>query len=297
MSNRSTGLPADAPHGSNSPSSDAEAVQAIATAAWRQGSVLPVPLVRTLPQGLGPTDFDAATGLFIVVSHSCDVTADSFEKEPVVELITARQIPVAGVDGSLTHGKNPRRFQWIDDTNQLAYEVRAHDVIQTDRRHLVGFEPDDARTINPRVGDELSMWLAKRRWRVAFPDEFNRRLIAVVERIHKLLKQRGDRLSGVYVVGADDELEGDAEYRLVLVATLPVGDFEDGHVRAASQAVVDGVAAQIASCEGIDVVEATLASEAEITLDDLRLMKRFDFDYLSWREDPPGPIAPGETDL
>ena len=78
-----------------------------------------------------------------------------------------------------------------------------------------------------------------------------------------------------------DELGAGEAYEVSLVATMDTERFVDSPRRQRAQLAVDTVAAKLQACEGVEVIDAALVSEAEISLADERLLRRFDFDYLS----------------
>lgn len=79
----------------------------------------------------------------------------------------------------------------------------------------------------------------------------------------------------------DVELPNDQTYRLVVWATMKSENYQDEAKREKAQKVVGEIESTLTQCEGIDVDEVMLITEQEITLDQLRLLKRWDFDSLS----------------
>ena len=63
-------------------------------------------------------------------------------------------------------------------------------------------------------------------------------------------------------------------------------DYLDPAKRTRAQEALDGAMALLGRCAGIDVDEWALLSEADLSLDDVRLLKRWDsFDEVSFSED------------
>ena len=52
------------------------------------------------------------------------------------------------------------------------------------------------------------------------------------------------------------------------------------------------IADALDACDGIEVVDHALGSEAAFTLDDLQYFQRWDWDYRSHSGEPGGEIAP-----
>ena len=50
------------------------------------------------------------------------------------------------------------------------------------------------------------------------------------------------------------------------------------------------IEAELDNCDGIDVVQSELRSESQVSLAELRLLKRWDFDDLTLRDDDPDAI-------
>jgi len=117
--------------------------QKIRDAGWRQGSILPLELVRRLiKDGSCPSleEFreSADDDWWLVVSQDCDVVQRDFDKEPFVEIIRV-ETTEAHVGGD-HWGKNPRRFQFVDKatgTEQL-FQVIVHDRLRIDRHRAIG---------------------------------------------------------------------------------------------------------------------------------------------------------------
>ena len=264
------------------------------TSGWRQGSIVPDSLAEKLVFE-EILSLDPVPGqLFLVVSHDCDVQNGSFSREPSVELI--RAIPRESDDGSLRHGRNPRKLL-VDvetQTDSRLFEMSVQDRIVLDRRLLLGNDPDNARRLDPRTLRIVVRWLMNRYDRAAFPDAFNERLRPVHQRIRKSLARGGSNISGIYLKVEDDELSEGTEYHVFAEATMPVEAYENSEIRRLAQTCFDEVAGAIADCDGIVVSEHVLVSEGDFTVDELRQLTRWDWDDLSLREDPPGELAPRE---
>ncbi len=69
--------------------------------------------------------------------------------------------------------------------------------------------------------------------------------------------------------------------------------YADPPSRLRAQKAVDAVAVALRGCPDIQVDDAGIYSEEEITIDDLRLLKRWDWDWISL-DDPDGALPPSE---
>lgn len=251
---------------------------------WAQGSVISARLQAHLNLG------DASETLALVVSHDCDVVNGSFELEPYVEVLVAKR--VERLDGNKLRGKNPRLIQLTvsaGDSEDVLIEASAYDRHFVDRRLLATDDP--AWTIGVRPRTELIRWLAARYVRAAFPDAFNERIALAQKQIAKLVKRSGKHLSGIYILVQDDELDS-GDYEIQVRATMEVEDHDDLAKRKTCTALLDKVVTAINECDGIDVYDHRVVSEAEFSLDDLRLMKRWDWDHISLKQDPAESMAP-----
>lgn len=254
---------------------------------WRQGCIAPPKLVQEwrqegqIPSHVGPGD------LLILVSHDCDITHVSLAAEPSVELLAARLLPEGKTDSLLFHGRNPRRlhFSVMIDGSPQAAEARAHERFAIGRTWLANQGPDSSRLCDERTIDEIVSWLIKRYSRTAFPDTFDARRKKAQRPIARALQTNGKNIREVFIaMNSWGELPGGVPYQIHVVATMEADAFGDATKRGQAQQALDVMEEKLQACDGIEIVEALLVSEANVTLDDIRLMQRFDFDYLSTDE-------------
>jgi hypothetical protein len=245
---------------------------------WRQGSVVSPELVSVLRRrGFSPPSDDC---IALVLSHDCDVVNGRFSKEPLVELAWLTRIEKP--DGRNTRGKNPRCLHLPlrqADGRELWWELTAPCRFTEDRRLLLSSRPSADLTLPARDKRVVASWLAKRHDRSAFPDGFNRRL--PTKGLKGALETGSAYISELYLWGADDELAEGEPYEILLCAVMTVEDFGDPEHRTAAVHCLQELEALLDACPGIEVLEARLVSEAEFTLDDLRRLRRWDFDWLS----------------
>jgi hypothetical protein len=223
--------------------------------------------------------------LVIVVSHDCEVCQPTLSKEPSVDLIVVRVLD-RGVDGGLTLGKHPRilEFQAEFDGRSLTGRVSAAERWLAPRERLVTTGPSGHLRTTP--ANLIPMWLAGRYIREAFPDEFNRRWSPIGGDLKRVLGDQAADLAAIYLAMEDVDLPNGTDYVLVLRGTMLDEHYAIPARRTAAQLALDATAALLAGCEGIDVVDAVLVSEVDISLHDIRMMKRWSpFDTLSLAED------------
>jgi hypothetical protein len=208
--------------------------------------------------------------------------------------LVLRRTDVVNEDGNLFWGKNPRKLQlWHDGpSGRELYESHAYDRLVVDRRVLLDAGPDGDYPLTPEAIRLIRLWIGKRYNRDAFPDAFETRLRGAGSKIRRLLTSSGDLLSGIYLqLDSWDELPKEIPYRIGIRATMKVSRYEDAPSRRRSSALLDQIAACMAQREGIEVLDHRLESEVELTIDDLSYVRRWDFDELSIRTNPPGDLV------
>jgi hypothetical protein len=98
-------------------------------------------------------------------------------------------------------------------------------------------------------------------------------------------------VSGVYArLDTTEELDDSKVYRIILRVVVTPEACEDVDREKRALGIVSEIRKLLAQCSGINVEDADVASESEITLQDLRNqnMVRWDFDYLSPEEEGMG---------
>jgi hypothetical protein len=245
---------------------------------WRQGSILSRNLLKAVleKQELGELEADVG----VVVSHDCDVTNSSWEAEPNVELLVGRM--VKDPDKSLWWRKNPRRLQIPHEGVFLEFRVR--DRIVVEREYLVGEEP--AGRVDEQQLREIRGWITARYLRAAFPDEFNLRSRSAVQTLRRYFKKVDDcgLLNAIYILIADEELGPDRAYQIMLIGTMHEADYQVPESRERARTVLLEIESELGGCAGIDLIDAELRSEADLSVADLRSLKRWDFDDLTIRD-------------
>jgi hypothetical protein len=85
----------------------------------------------------------------------------------------------------------------------------------------------------------------------------------------------------VYLTLEDRELPEREPYSIVVRGIISVEDAADPAKRELAQQCVDGLAALLNACAGIQVLDSALVREDEFTLHDLARAKYWDWDWLS----------------
>lgn len=273
---------------------DSDATQ-IKTNGWRQGSVLPDPFVQHLTEKSILTPSEHARK-FIIASHDCDVTNRSFAAEPAVELLSAEVLPASKKDGNYFWGRNPRYYQ-LERKGAGAttvWQFSIQERLWLPRRHLLDSEPDAALAMPPDDIRRLALWLARRYHRVAFPDEFVDRTKGATQKLRRPLKKHGDLLTAVFLLGVDEDLPPETPYEILIYGPMRAEDWSDPEQRASAQVLLNKVEAAFGQSPGVEVTQSVLCSEADISLDDRRRLRHWDFDDLTIQGEGPAALPPAD---
>ncbi len=258
---------------------------------WQQGSILSPEACEKLKL-LRPER--AQYG--IVLSQDCDVVA-ACETEDVVEVIAATF--VEQVDPSALYGKHPRRLAVALDGSSQHFELNIRHRTYVAKPALAEFEPLTSFRVTRRDVRIMARWIAKRYTRDAFPDAFNLRLLAAKRPLEKLSKSESGRsVTQVFIAMAEpeDELPPDQPYRIALWFAFRDDPSLGAKRRADAERFASSFLEALRSCAGIDVSEETVVrSHAEISLEELESMKRFDLDFRSFAPKPGGDSPPSSV--
>jgi hypothetical protein len=263
-------------------------VEEIRRKGWRQGSaVSTLPDVNGIPTTVGTGPGGSPCG-WILISHDCDIVHHDLDNEPSVEFIA--MWPIDAADGNFLHGKNPRRLHMKVGTS--AVEFRAAAMVRIPRASLAELSLVPEMGLPKADADDLVNWVARRYVRSAFPDEFNNRLKTCSKDIHKLFGSGGTDIAAAYLLlSTSEELPEGEKYEVDLVLAMREDDFNDTEKRGTANELLGKLTKLFGGCPGISMGEADVKSEGEITLSQLRHLKRLDLDHLSYDEAaaPPSP--------
>ncbi|MEY2931674.1 MAG: hypothetical protein RL033_2423, partial [Pseudomonadota bacterium] len=112
-------------------------------------------------------------------------------------------------------------------------------------------------------------------------------------KIETALKKSGKHVTGIFLaILPNAECSAEESYQVALrvtatKATLGVEALELELTRATQQ-----IANALSGCDGIDIVDYALVSEAAFPLADLHFFQRWDWDYRSHSGEPGGKVAP-----
>lgn len=259
---------------------DEEAGATLRRLGWHQGALLPVNPGSRLAQLL-----EEGVTHAVVVSQDCDIVANAVI-EPCVDLLPASVTTY--FEGDLLYGKNPRRLCLELESGQFAIvDIRHRQTVEKVSVADIVPLPTPVVATHRRI---LAKWLGKRYTRPAFPDAFNGRLETQKKKLAQLSKREDGKLvTGIYMMlNIENELSSSESYEVTIWFACRTEVADDLKERVEAYAT-DFVAAMRA-CQGIEIIEHEVRAEFDISLEDLRSMKRFDFDF---RSDAPKPG--GET--
>lgn len=264
---------------------------------WRQGSVLPKHLCNSAKGSFKLFPPLEPEALVIIISQDCDILHHSYEGEPYVETLIARPLPGNQRNGNHFHGKNPRQLQFAlqTDTSTQLYSVNIHEKSRIDRKLLLEGLPEPSIQLDSVIIELLVRWTAKRYTRAAFPNEFNERCRPAANRIRDRLQSKGELITAIFLeLNSYEELELTQTYEVTIYATARRETCENEREEEIAIALVAMLEKQLNSCDGVEVKEADLRSEEDISLSDLRHLRRWDYDSLSYRDNDIQGMAPYE---
>ena len=268
---------------------------------WRQGSVFRATdvqsvLAAAVDQHPSPPINDSVDRL-MVLTQDCDLVHDRLEDEPWAELIPLRPIGPYNKnrDNPCLYSKNPRRlvFQIEGDPSAGWWCVDPHSRFRVPRETLPTLAPDPEKSLPEKTAKVLARWISRRYTRAAMADAFNARLSQKSREMGDLWKSSdAEAVSGVYLLGAREELPEGQDYQLDVILSIASDSSRDRVLLERAQRVsrvLDGI---LESCPGIEVVRLSERPEQDITLGELRNYQRLDLDYRSGSDRPnaSGPV-------
>lgn len=255
---------------------------------WRQCSCFTLNMISSL-KGENTLLHEDNCGIYIILTHSCSVSIDDYEKEPYAEYILAR--PIENYNSAYLGRKHPRilHVPIISNGNEKWFELSITDRSFFDRKLLSAFAPSSDHNIPENSASQIIRWVTARYDAPAFPDEFNFRLSkSSRDKIAKKLKESA--ITGVYIAlePFEEELNKDENYLIELVITTEVELSKEKRINCDN--IANDIKNIIEKCEGIILEGAGVAvvGEEELTLADLRNLHLMQFDYLSERDNPGG---------
>jgi hypothetical protein len=111
------------------------------------------------------------------------------------------------------------------------------------------------------------------------------RIAPIKAKLSKKLKKDGEDVNVYAGFNTLEELPVGEAYRIILRVVISAEVCEDDAREQRANSVVSEMEKLLAVCEGIELEDAKLVADSEITLDEFHHLRRWDFDYLSPEEE------------
>jgi hypothetical protein len=253
----------------------------IENAGWRQGSVLSASMVGYLV-AKGSLPVQAGDGIWCVLTQDCDLVHHDLSGEPKVEVVFARHVDEP--DKGYTWSKNARELHLRDDTlaQSLAFHTRDRETIP--RWLFCDFLPSE-KSLDSDSIKLLARWVSRKYYRAAFPNTFNNRIGKKTEdKIKKLLQKSPGHFREIHIQITLDEFPDNQDYNTIILCIAADDALESDEAYDATTELAKKFRALLQACDGINVVECEVKSRAEVTLEELDSMQRWDFDSITIRQ-------------
>lgn len=243
---------------------------------WLQGSILPKELVAQIREQYPILNELNDEDKIVICSHDCDVNAIRFDTEPFVELVIARK---SKKDRGKRLGKSSRYLQ-IQIEEQVWYSVWAAERFFIERQRLAQYSPAGQLTNDSKK--TLAEWLARRYSRAAFPSEFDRRVKEIRESIENELEKVQRYIFGLYFNINQGEVGQSEPYKLLGYAVMKEADYADSWKREKVATAIVKIQSYLYSINIEFRDDIQIVSDEEFSIANLRLLKRWDWDILSY---------------
>ncbi len=247
---------------------------------WRQGSLFLA----------SPQDIDCGQSaekvLYVLVTHSCDVLQESFEKEPYAEAIFVKKIPIQ--HNAFINGKNPRKIhiKLSCAGKDCWYEFSLAKRVFFDRKKLASLKPlPDYKIKDDKDLENLIRLLADKYDRVAFPDTFKKRIGSGEDKIRDILKKDGEDILGLLIdLNSHEELDAMQPYEIRLFMIIDKNQ-NDEDIKFLD--ILDRIVSKL-DVKGINVSESMVTKLEKMTAQEYLDMKYWSFDDLCYGDEQQG---------
>lgn len=243
---------------------------------WSQSAVIPESLRAVINQNASQSIKD--DDVLIVLSQSCDLIHHDYDNEPYVEVIIASPLNSDKLDKSLFDSRNPRVLQLhiIIDGNQHLFQIKSHNKISFPRNLLEDHKPRENIKI---LGSNIPMWIGKKYFRPALPNNFNSRFNQ--EAVKKILKKNHEPIERFFLnLKSFKELEDDEIYEVEMLGVVS----DKAKMVDANKLMFD-LEAAMNKCTGIKALNFQARMEDDISLAVIRKYLAWTpYDYLSISE-------------
>ncbi len=220
---------------------------------------------------------------YLVISQTCDLVHDNFDIEPYFEVLRVQQV-TGSPKIEYAAGKNSRILHQSFSCfgGDCYFFGQPSDRFFVDRALLLEHEPEIFITENEM--DIIINWIVNRFARAAFPEEFVKRWKERHKKIERIIKKLL-AVKDIYIkLEPFCEIPDDAAYQIEIYLVLENQDFDDVAIHKQYTDFARSLEDQFNSCHLIDVEIIEPRSMADMTLDELQYLKRWDYSYLSYRD-------------
>ena len=99
------------------------------------------------------------------------------------------------------------------------------------------------------------------------------------------MQKKGEDISDIYIsLNPYEEIDESEKYEMHIVGSVPTEIISDWKRRTKADGAVTKVAEFLNSCDGIEVIDCYTRAENKISIDDLKYMKIWNFDYITLRK-------------
>ncbi len=187
---------------------------------WRQGHILTTESLKALDI-IPAAEDEEFVGL--VTSHDCDLAHHDFAAEPDCEVIVGKVIDAEKIGGQYTDAKHPRRLHLSFTAGSVKI---CGDFLATQKRLIKKSDlgdvhkPCDVVSLTPDELSTLQRWLTARYKRATFPNEFNKRLGPLRDKIGKIIDKTDGCITAIYFSvdkNHDNERKGEDDIYELLI--------------------------------------------------------------------------------
>lgn len=243
---------------------------------WLQLSIVP----EELQEAVGRDSFAnkiKKDDILIILSQSCDVLHHDYNKEPNVEVVVANRINEAGLNKVFFDTRHPRTLQFYIniDGEKLLFQIESYNKFSFPRALLADYEPRK----NVKVLlSTIPMWIGKKYFRPAFPDNFNSRLKPQDKAIKKLIERGHEPIDQFFLsINSLNELDDNQVYEIEMLGVVS----DKSKINEASNLLskLEGI---MNNCVGISASNFSARMDSDITLAVVKTyMPWIPYDYLS----------------
>jgi len=226
--------------------------------------------------------------VFVVLTHDCSLIHPKLKREPYLEYVAA--IPIDTPNAQNTEAKDIRCLHLpLSVSGEIKnFELQMAKRGFIDRSPIQHCSPSERVSLPADSRAILVRWLSNRYTTQTLPDAFDRRIKPLVEGkkkpLRKLLcRSEATEMLGIYI-DLDPpytDIEDEESYQLTVLLLYKEGAFD-------SEYDLDKYAEEINICfaraDGVDVKNVVALSEKDITVYRLRRMRRWQMDFISFRD-------------